>query len=347
MPCISINEKNQFVGISMEFEADNDKLMMVLEHTNDLIVNIDSRGKITYASPSLSRLTKMKRKDIIGKDHFSMIHPDEKEKITDAIMSIYKNNGDAHIELRIDTPDGWAWTEWGCRAQFGKDKKIDGVLCIGKNVEHHRNLEDRLNEKDRLLNDFFESIPDAILMFDKDLNLIDNNSTLIRYMPELKEHKQIVGMHMENLIPEYLKPYDISHYKGVLSSRKTFSKQKKIIHPIFGILHVYITAFAMGNNLGIIISDITKRVKIENERKFLLKEIKRKHKELKNFTSALYHDMQTPLTSINAYIDLLEKAIEAGDKEDIRECMDVIKKSSKKISFNSVQLGEKIRLLEM
>jgi len=67
---------------------------------------------------------------------------------------------------------------------------------------------------------------------------------------------------------------------------------------------------------------------------------------LEKFTSSLYHDMQTPLTTIYTYLDILSGAIDNGEYGDVRFYLKKIKNSVSEISKKSLFLGNTIRKIE-
>lgn len=67
------------------------------------------------------------------------------------------------------------------------------------------------------------------------------------------------------------------------------------------------------------------------------------YNELDTIARNLYHDTQTPLSTIGGYLSVLDAAIETGDVETIRTSVSVIRKAAKSLSASHQELGDKIR----
>ncbi|NJL94517.1 MAG: GHKL domain-containing protein [Anaerolineae bacterium] len=66
-------------------------------------------------------------------------------------------------------------------------------------------------------------------------------------------------------------------------------------------------------------SDITQRKAQEREREALIKDLEARTAELERFTYTVSHDLKSPLITIQGYVGLLQKDLEAAAKERIQE----------------------------
>ncbi|HPR42528.1 MAG TPA: PAS domain S-box protein [Candidatus Methanofastidiosa archaeon] len=89
--------------------------------------------------------------------------------------------------------------------------------------------------------------------------------------------------------------------------------------------------------------DITQRRLMEMEQKALLEELQKAHNELESFVQTLYHEMQTPLSTIGGYLDIINETMDDGDINAAKIYVEVIKSAATKISQESKKLGRAIR----
>jgi len=89
--------------------------------------------------------------------------------------------------------------------------------------------------------------------------------------------------------------------------------------------------------------DITELEMLEGGIENLYNELQLVHSELEDYVSSLYHVLQSPLATINGYIELLDSAMKEGDKKSARKYMGIIKRSSNKLSKETKRLGKAVR----
>jgi len=93
---------------------DNEKrYALFVEHTDDLVLMINSDGILTYVSPAGERLFGYAMENLIGHLYGEFIHPDDLKIVMDALGRSF-NEGPHHttstLEFRIRHADGsWEW----------------------------------------------------------------------------------------------------------------------------------------------------------------------------------------------------------------------------------------------
>ncbi len=63
--------------------ASEEKYRALVENINDVLFALDTRGKITYVSPAVERLSKYKVSDLIGKSFTQLVYPDDLPALLD------------------------------------------------------------------------------------------------------------------------------------------------------------------------------------------------------------------------------------------------------------------------
>jgi two-component system cell cycle sensor histidine kinase/response regulator CckA len=94
----------------------------IIDNTLDLITIIDGEGTIQFESPSLERLLGYEQTDLIGKNVFEFIHPEDHDAARDALARRTKEPGISEsIEVRIRHANG-AWREFESVGKSIKDE---------------------------------------------------------------------------------------------------------------------------------------------------------------------------------------------------------------------------------
>src|SRR5579863_10063420 len=111
----------------------------------DLIAIIDRRGNLAYANPAGERLFAYPGSDYLGQSAIDLVHPDDQERATSALMRDLAEPGTYPADtyrLRVG-PNEWRLFE--VRATNCLDEPtIDGVVIVGRDVtdavKDHRTL---------------------------------------------------------------------------------------------------------------------------------------------------------------------------------------------------------------
>ncbi len=86
-----------------------------------------------------------------------------------------------------------------------------------------------------------------------------------------------------------------------------------------------------------------RRMDDEAHLRLLNTQLKMQNDELDSFARDLYHDSQTPLSTIGGYLSVLEDAIASNDTETIQHTTVIIREAAKSLSDSHRQLGNRIR----
>lgn len=136
---------------------------------------------------------------------------------------------------------------------------------------------------------FMKSATDGFTLFDKDLNLVElNDMTLELFLPG-KTKEGVMGRNLFEISPESKRQGVYERCMEVIRDGKPLVIEDVVAPIRFGEdLHFNVKAFKVGDGLGIIMTDITKRHQIERE-------LKERETELVAKTGAL-EDLNTALT---------------------------------------------------
>jgi len=92
-----------------------------------------------------------------------------------------------------------------------------------------------------------------------------------------------------------------------------------------------------------IIEIFIKQASIALQKKHIHDKLIMKNNELENFTSSLFHEIQSPLATIGGYLTILEEATEAHDCNEVKKCSDIIRNAAIEMSEKSKLLGSSLR----
>ncbi len=136
------------------------------------------------------------------------------------------------------------------------------------NIELDQKLKERTKElKDSIekLRLFMESSTDGFVLFDPELNYVDVNNVSLEILGINRE--DLIGKNILDIAPSLKETGRYDKYLDVLKTGKPFSTEDVIFNRLDERLNLFLSvrAFKVGENLGIIFTDISERKKAEKE----------------------------------------------------------------------------------
>jgi len=221
------------------------------------------------------KYSNQKSADIIGydkeeieswkiKDLTKLVYEEDQDKFFEIIRKKYQNeiNSIENFQFRALTKSGeMKWLEVDSRTiPFG-----DGLadLTSVMDITERKLAEQRLQESEKILNDFIQSATDSITIWDSHLNLLEINKIALERMGMHKE--AIIGKNMLKIIPEIKETGRYDKYLEVLKTGNSITFEGIKTLPGFKEGYYNINAFKVGDGLGVMSADITESKRAELE----------------------------------------------------------------------------------
>lgn len=135
---------------------------------------------------------------------------------------------------------------------------------------------------------FMASATEAFSLFDLKLNLVETNDATLKLLPPGTRKSDLIGKRLLELAPHMTEGDIYKNYRDVIKTGKPYYVDDLPLPPDFGEdVHLNLRAFKVSDGLGIIMRDITKRIKAEKELRKSEAELKDKTIDLKEFNTAL------------------------------------------------------------
>ena len=198
---------------------------------------------------------------------------------------------------------------------------------LGRIIEH-KQVQEALRESQERLSSFMDSATDGFILFDLELNYIDINKSALE-MTGL-DRKEFIGKNVSDVVPNLKETGRYDKYKEVIKTGEPLLIPDLIPHPKFGIRHVELKAFKVGDGLGIIFTDITDRVQAEEEKRRLEDQLHQAQKmeALGLMAGAVAHDLNNILSGIVTIPELL--LMDLPEESPLKKPIEVIRDSGKR-----------------
>lgn len=144
-------------------------LGVLLDHAQDKITLLDETGRFTYANAATERILGWKPEEMVGRNTFDHIHPEDVE----AVRTAFERTIGADVftvttvEYRHEAEDGsWVWLE--SRMANVTDEKLDGYVVSSRDLTDRIEAQAERREITRTLEELTATTGDILWMFDAD-----------------------------------------------------------------------------------------------------------------------------------------------------------------------------------
>jgi len=315
--------------IETELQDSEERWRSLVELAPDGIMTVDLKGFITMINDAFVKLTGFSREEIVGK-HFTRLGTLRARDIpiyVKLFASLVKGDIPPSYEFIFKRKDGSErWAEMQLRLIETAEKKRE-LLAVVSDVSERKRMEEELKQysehleelvqekttelsvSEERLRSFMASAPDAFTLYDSELNCLDVNEALLKYWPEGTRKEDLIGKNILDMNPHIKETDRYDRYLEVIKTGKPFQMEDSTLHPVFGSARLSLKAFKVGEGLGIITTDITDVIRMEEE----LIEAERMS-AIGRVSAMVGHDLRGPLQTIKNALYLMERTPEkAGE----------------------------------
>jgi PAS domain S-box-containing protein len=122
-----------------KLKESEEKFRLIVENVNDVIITVDTDGKITYISPSSEKVLGYKPEERLGKSIFDNIHPDDVEWAKKEFLRLARYPKTAKTLVRCRRRDGkYIWVEVSGSPILENGEAVLGVMVLRDVTERVR-----------------------------------------------------------------------------------------------------------------------------------------------------------------------------------------------------------------
>ena len=142
-------------------------LSSLLENISDIIAIINADGTLCFVSSSSEKVLGYKPEEVIGRNAFDFVHPDDLPSVVDTYNQGIRIPGYAtSMEYRLQHKDG-SWHTFEIMAKNLLDNPtVRGIVMIYRDITERKRAEEALRESEHNYRVLFESIIDGIVVID-------------------------------------------------------------------------------------------------------------------------------------------------------------------------------------
>jgi diguanylate cyclase (GGDEF)-like protein/PAS domain S-box-containing protein len=195
---------------------------LLTENSGDLISHCAADGIYLYVSPSYTRALGRETSEIIGRNAYELIHPDDAVTVQNEVRRQIKEGDDSHvIEIRKRHPDGhYIWVGATVRVIFDPvsgEKK--GTVSVSRDITLQRQAEIELRRSEERFRGLTQLSSDWYWETDRDDRFIFISDGM--QISSGVDPKHVLGKSRAE-IAIYPDPTDLATYKNRIANREPF-----------------------------------------------------------------------------------------------------------------------------
>jgi PAS domain S-box-containing protein len=298
-------------------EAKN-QLRLITENMQDMLLITDANLICTFASASHRWILGYEPSEMIGKNIYDFIHPDDMARAMEAAKKAFKDNSGGTMEVRVRRADGsYILSEGIGKILTDENGQITGTMFTSRDITESKKISEKTRLQARLLN----SVGQAIIATDLEGNITYWN----RAAEQLYGWKEaeVLGRNIVNVTPAETSQEQAINIMNRLIEGEYWSGEFIAKRRDGTIFPAIVTNSPITNDKGEIIgvigisTDITEQKWMQEVFDDAIGKVVELNEKLRVVEGLTRHDIRNKLSALNGRLYLLKKRF--GDNPEAQQ----------------------------
>ena len=159
----------EITALQDQLAASENRYRSLVESSEDIIYELSDTGAFSYINPTFTRLLGYDKPEVIGLGYWEFIREDYREMAVNFYLDQIKNTQpNSYLEIPIQTKDGETiWVGQNIRIEYNGDW-VTRVFAIARDITQLKEIQDQLEESERLYRLLSENARDLVALHDAD-----------------------------------------------------------------------------------------------------------------------------------------------------------------------------------
>ena len=156
-----------------------ERYRLLIEHQNDLVVEVDPEGNFLFVSPSYCNTFGKTEEELLGERFMPLVHEQDREATARAMEALVVPPHTAYIEQRAMTRSGWRWFAWSDKAILNENGKVESIVGVGRDITDRKQTDAVLQESERKWRNILIETPQIGISIDRQSRVIFVNKRFL------------------------------------------------------------------------------------------------------------------------------------------------------------------------
>jgi PAS domain S-box-containing protein len=188
------------MSIELSMYSDQ-RFRALIEHSSDAISLLTADGTVTYASPSTMRVTGYSAEELVGRNGFTLLPPEDLEDVRQQFTALLDQPGHSiTVEGRFRHADGtWRRAE-ATLTNLLADPAVGAVVCNYRDITQRKQGQERRRQSEERYRVLVEQAGVGIFVTDLQGHFVEVNEVGCQLCGYSRE--ALLTMHIGDLVPE-------------------------------------------------------------------------------------------------------------------------------------------------
>lgn len=138
---ITLHDISRHKRTEQALRQSEERYRMLVEHQSDLVVRVDTDGRLQFASPSFCMMFGIDEEQLVGRELCPIINNSGQGMMKEAMKRLDCYPKSCYYEINSQTLDGPRWIGWAMKGVVDEKGSIEAIVGIGRDITDRKKAE--------------------------------------------------------------------------------------------------------------------------------------------------------------------------------------------------------------